>query len=246
MLPAGLRGARNSRERAKMRGYFTLAHSRPHSTTKNSPRIRDLVNDSDTDSPLLARKHNPAVSIMLDWRAHLLDPRLCLCNHESVSDGGPLDPPRITQMKTEDLSTLLDERIEQLRKSLQNYPEYKELRRLEEFQGSMLEIRTSLVEQRKAPKEKPTPRYIVILHETRQILEELREPVSVSTIYDLLLQRGIKIPGTNPRNNLSARLSNARDQFVSGPDGWSLRQETAQPRANGPDAPQQSAEEGTG
>ena len=147
-------------------------------------------------------------------------------------------------MRTDDFSTLLEERIGQLRKSLENNHEYKELHRLEEFQRSMLEVKTNLVELRKAPKAKPTPRYKIILHEAHNILQELGEPVSVSTLYDLLSQRGIQIPGTNPRNNLSARLSNAKDQFVSGPDGWSLRQETAPPRANGPDAPQPSAEEG--
>jgi|TARA_B100000378_G_scaffold257010_1_gene235110 hypothetical protein len=44
-------------------------------------------------------------------------------------------------------------------------------------------------------------------------------PYTTGQIFDSVERAGLEVPGTNPRNNLSAMLSNS-DDFVSTPDGW--------------------------
>ncbi|NTF23514.1 hypothetical protein G6L37_34655 [Agrobacterium rubi] len=52
-----------------------------------------------------------------------------------------------------------------------------------------------------------------ILSASEQILEECGTPQSKGVIYDALVARGINVPGSSPRGNLTAKFASRKDVF---------------------------------
>jgi hypothetical protein len=64
-----------------------------------------------------------------------------------------------------------------------------------------------------------------ILDRAKEIIGEADTPVATATLFEIISEE-MEIPGTNPKNNLSAMLSNS-DEFVShGRAGWTLAETT--------------------
>ena len=90
--------------------------------------------------------------------------------------------------------------------------------------------RTVVAERRDPPGRARSPERQAVLQSSEQVLEERRGmsvtgsvlPMRTGDIYRELLAKGVKVPGTNPANNLSAMLS-ASPVFLShGRRGWTL------------------------
>lgn len=75
----------------------------------------------------------------------------------------------------------------------------------------------------------PSPRQgeigYLIEQATLKLLMEAGRPLKTSEIHEKLTQRGIEIPGKDPRNNLSAHLSR-NDAFIHQGDGWWIAEKT--------------------
>lgn len=54
------------------------------------------------------------------------------------------------------------------------------------------------------------------------VLEQAGKPMKTTALHNALMNMGIAVPGQNPINNLSARLSNDK-RFFSTKDGWTIR-----------------------
>ncbi|MEX2630086.1 MAG: hypothetical protein WD341_09125 [Tistlia sp.] len=55
-----------------------------------------------------------------------------------------------------------------------------------------------------------------------EILQGRADPTPVSEIYNAITQRGVELPGTQPKNNLSALLSRSPRFRAHGRAGWTL------------------------
>jgi hypothetical protein len=62
-----------------------------------------------------------------------------------------------------------------------------------------------------------------IVEMVKAILSECGRPMKTSEIFHELLRRNVLVGGKNPRNTLSAHLSNAKGVFASTSEGWVIR-----------------------
>jgi hypothetical protein len=82
-------------------------------------------------------------------------------------------------------------------------------------------IRTALNEHIRRARQR-SPERQRVLNAVWELLIGKKEPIPTSFIYDHLIGEGIEVGGNDPKNNLSAMLSNS-DQFQShGRSGWTL------------------------
>ena len=132
-----------------------------------------------------------------------------------------------------DFVPALDAEIAALEAELAADPRYlkiRELRRVRELYSGNSPAPTA-VRQRTSPLQRqrraPSAQRQQILDHAEELLKGRTEPVTTAAIYDKI-SPDIEIPGQNPKNNLSAMLSNS-SRFVShGREGWTLASETSE------------------
>ena len=77
----------------------------------------------------------------------------------------------------------------------------------------------------------PSPERQAILDMAKTFMGDQSEPTPTSDLYELLTAAGVQIPGTSPKNNLSAMLSNSPEFRSHGRSGWTIASRT--PEATG-------------
>jgi len=129
-----------------------------------------------------------------------------------------------------DFETALVAEIETLQRQLEVDPRYIKLRELQRVQGLYAQPQVISPPPRVRPVttggRSASPERQAILKNAKLLLQGRTEPTSTSDIYDMLVVLSVDIPGTNPKNNLSAMLSNSDDFVTHGRAGWTLKQET--------------------
>jgi hypothetical protein len=140
----------------------------------------------------------------------------------------------------------IEQKLRSLEQELDAFPEFRQWRELAAFKAKHLEyiqekqrllggdelpggetVTSSIqavrdTKEEGVPTNKTTPT-VLIIQNTRKIIEEVGKPVPISAIYNELVKRGIEIGGENPRANLSAKLSNAKKELYNAkPLGWWL------------------------
>ncbi len=82
---------------------------------------------------------------------------------------------------------------------------------------------------------KTSPTELIIEH-ARKVIRDHGAPMPFGKLYDAIVKCGFVIGGNDPRCNLSAKLSNAKDRIYNAkPYGWWLpeRKQELESRANG-------------
>jgi hypothetical protein len=140
-------------------------------------------------------------------------------------------------------TTPLDGEISQLRSDLAQDPRYTRLKQLERLRDAYLALPTAgaaphpqpptptaqhnnghAAEPRPTGGRRRSPEREAAIRETRGLLAGKTEPTRISLIDAHLEEKGIRLNGNDPLNNLSALLSTS-GQFVShGRAGWTLSQ----------------------
>jgi hypothetical protein len=137
-----------------------------------------------------------------------------------------------------DFIPALDAEIAALEEGLAADPRYlklRELRRVRElYTGNrptddlVARPRSNpLLRQRRAPS---THRQKILDH-AKEFLRGRTEPTTTAMIFDAI-NPVVEIPGENPRNNLSAMLSNSPEFSSHGRAGWTLASETTEAADN--------------
>jgi hypothetical protein len=129
----------------------------------------------------------------------------------------------------------------ELRQKLDKRPEFREFMELVQFVQTARRLMSGAESAQKPPQERPlssrrarTKEAETMINTVQDILEESGTPMKTSEILHTLLERGIKVPGKDPRNNLSARLSYNKDKFESrGSEGWTVVRRRAPDPPNG-------------
>jgi hypothetical protein len=71
---------------------------------------------------------------------------------------------------------------------------------------------------------KPSSSTTEILKQSEDVLQLQGKPMSAGEIYEMVVRRGVRIGGQNPKGNLTAKFATAKDVFVFDKDSglWSL------------------------
>jgi hypothetical protein len=140
-------------------------------------------------------------------------------------------------------STPLDGEIDILRTSLENDPRYTRLKTLERLreeyralpsfptypQPDLTNYQTvanpfAPESDARTPGRRRSPEREEALREARSFLSGKTEPTRITDIDDYLGQKGIRLGGNDPLNNLSALLSTSGQFVAHGRAGWTLSQ----------------------
>jgi len=100
------------------------------------------------------------------------------------------------------------------------YVKLRELRRVRALYGARGR-RQNLTRRRRG---ETSPGRQAAIDAARQMLGGLKEPIKTAAIYERVKSLGIEIGGGDPRNHLSAMLSNHPDFMSHGRAGWTLRE----------------------
>ena len=105
------------------------------------------------------------------------------------------------------------------------YVKLQALRRLRALYGAHgARVRKNRTRRRRG---ETSPGRQAAIDAARQMLDGLKEPIKTAAIYERVKSLGIEIGGGNPRNHLSAMLSNHPDFMSHGRAGWTLREAAA-------------------
>lgn len=122
----------------------------------------------------------------------------------------------------------LDAEIADLEAAIAADPRHTKLRELKRVRGLYQQgsvAHNISISVRKRPRRSPSPERQAILDLARQMLAGKTLPTPTSKLFDgiSLIE---EIPGANPRNNLSAMLSNSPEFVSHGRAGWTLAETT--------------------
>jgi hypothetical protein len=139
-------------------------------------------------------------------------------------------------------TTPLDGEIAQLRSDLARDPRYTRLKDLERIRNDYLalpQVGVAAPSQPPAPAAKPgngddaetrspgrrrSPEREAAIREARGLLAGKSEPTRITEIDAYLTDKGIRLGGNDPLNNLSALLSTSGQFTAHGRAGWTLSQ----------------------
>lgn len=132
-------------------------------------------------------------------------------------------------MSDNKIAELLTQEVQDLERQLANSPVYRKLvkaRALLDEYGIATETKATVVGKSLDIRRSIPTNEILDVAET-VVRRGNGSPVRTSQIYDALREQAVNIPGKEPRNTLSARLSNSNRFISHGRQGWTMANDSA-------------------